>query len=179
MDRIVLNGKTFDKYIEQGEVLAAIKRVGEQINHDYAGKKPLFIVVLKGAMFFAVELMKNIELECTMDVASAKSYGASMTSAGQVQINLPELDFSGKDVIILEDIIDTGHTLKKMSEEILAKHPASLEIAVLVTKPAQREVEVDVKYIGMEVPPKFIVGLGFDYAEYGRNLKHIYAHIGD
>ena len=179
MDRIELNGKTFEKFIEHDEVIAAIGRVAARINQDYAGKKPLFVVVLKGAMFFAVELMKNIELECTMDVASAKSYGASMTSAGQVQINLPELDFAGKDVIILEDIIDTGHTLKKMREEILAQRPASLEIAVLVTKPAQREVEVDVKYIGMEVPPKFIVGLGFDYAEYGRNLKHIYAHIGD
>jgi hypoxanthine phosphoribosyltransferase len=179
MDRIEVNGKTFEKFIDCEVVYSAVRQIADRINLDYVNKKPVFLVVLKGAMFFAVELMKNIDLTCSMQVVTAKSYGDEMTTSGKVEINLPDYDFSGKDVIILEDIIDTGHTLKAMTNELLKQKPASLEIAVLVTKPSQRKVEVEVKYIGLEVPAKFILGMGFDYAEYGRNLKHIYAHIGD
>lgn len=151
-----------------------ISQIGEMISKDYEGRELVLIGVLKGSVMFMADLMKKIEIPCSMDFMAVSSYGNSTKSTGVVRI-LKDLDFGieGKDVLIVEDIIDTGVTLKYLVEYLKARKPNSLEICSLLNKQDRRKADISAKYIGFEVPDFFLVGYGLDYAEKYRNLPFI------
>lgn len=160
--------------IPREEVEKKIKELGEQISKDYAGKEIHLICVLKGGVFITCELAKNITLPLSMDFMSVSSYGDETTSSGRVKI-IKDLDdtIEGKDVLIVEDIIDSGNTLKYLVELLNCRKPNSIRICTLLDKPDRRLTEVDVDYIGFQIPDKFVVGYGLDYTQKYRNLPYI------
>jgi len=160
--------------IDEPALQAAIKRMGEQITQDYTGKDLLLIGVLKGAIMFMVDLARSINLPLTLDFMAISSYGASTVSSGVVRI-LKDLDSSieGKHVLIVEDIIDSGMTLSYLADYLKARGPASLKICALLNKPDRRTSDVAIDYHGFDIPDKFVVGYGLDYAEVYRNLPYI------
>lgn len=151
-----------------------VKAIADQISADYKDKELLLVGVLKGANVFMCDLMREISFPIQIDFIAASSYGHSTESSGVVKI-LKDLDFSieGKHVLIVEDIIDTGLTLKYLTENFHSRGPKSLEICTLLDKPERRIAKLDVKYVGFEIPDEFIVGYGIDYAEKYRNLPYI------
>jgi hypoxanthine phosphoribosyltransferase len=173
-DKIIINGKKFKKHIDKSEIEIAVSKIAEKINKDYLGKSPTFLVILKGALPFAADLIRRVNLPCDLEVMSAKSYGTGISSSGDVKLADFGAKFNGKDIIIVEDIVDTGLTLKALFNNILVHKPASLATAAILSKPDSRLVDVELKYTGIEIPPYFVVGYGLDYAEYGRNLPDIY-----
>ena len=160
--------------IPEETVDAKIKEIGEQISKDYAGKQVHLICVLKGGVFFMCELAKRITVPVSMDFMSVSSYGDGTKSSGVVKIakdlDEPILD---KEVLVVEDIIDSGKTLNHLKPMLESRNPASLHLCTLLSKPDRREVEVPVRYIGFEVPDEFVVGYGLDYAQKYRNLPYI------
>lgn len=151
-----------------------IKELSLRISNDYKGKDLLIVGVLKGSVIFASELIKNITIPCEIDFMAVSSYGTSSETTGVVRI-LKDLDheISGKDIIIIEDIVDSGVTLNYLLRYLLSRNANSVEIVSLLTKPSRRKVDVECKYIGFEVPDEFLVGYGLDYAEKYRNLPFI------
>ena len=169
--------------IEAGEVLvpseeieAKVREMGELITEDYRGEKLLLVGILRGAVVFLSDLMRHLELQCEIDFMEVSSYGAETTSSGVVRI-LKDMQESvtGRHVLVVEDIIDTGLTLAYLRRSLLARRPVSLEICALLSKPSRRQVDLDVKYVGFEVPDVFVVGYGIDYAGAYRNLPDIRA----
>lgn len=160
--------------ISEEKVNARIAEMGARISKDYAGKDVHLIAILKGSVFFACELAKRITVPVTIDFMSVSSYGNSRESSGIVKI-AKDLDepIQGKEVLVVEDIIDSGKTLNHLKPMLMARKPASLNLCTLLNKPERREVEVDVKYIGFDVPDEFVVGYGLDYAQKYRNLPFI------
>ncbi len=151
-----------------------IKELADRINKDYEHKELVVVGILKGSVIFAAELIKNIEVKCEIDFMSVSSYGNSAETSGVVRI-LKDLDnnIEGKHVLLVEDIVDTGITLKYLLEYLKGRKAESIEIVSLLNKPSRRKAKLDVKYIGFEVPDGFIVGFGIDYAEKYRNLPYI------
>ena len=160
--------------IEEDALRDRIAELGAEISVDYAGKDLLLVGVLKGAVFFMADLMRHISVPCEVDFMAISSYGASTDSSGVVRI-LKDLDESieGRNVLVVEDIIDSGLTLSYLKRTLSARGPASLEICALLTKPERREVEVPVRYTGFEIPNRFVVGYGLDFAERYRNLRYV------
>ena len=160
--------------IEEDALRDRIAELGGEISADYAGKDLLLVGVLKGAVFFMADLMRHISIPCEVDFMAISSYGASTDSSGVVRI-LKDLDESieGRNVLVVEDIIDSGLTLSYLKRTLGARHPASLEVCALLTKPERREVDVPVRYIGFEIPNRFVVGYGLDFAERYRNLRYV------
>ena len=156
------------------EVDRKIKEIGLLISRDYEGRDVHLICILKGASFFACELAKRIDVPVTIDFMSVSSYGAGTESSGYVKI-IKDLDspIEGKNVIVVEDIIDSGRTLSHLMELLKSRNPASIELCALLDKPERRVVEVDVKYVGFQVPDLFVVGYGLDYDQKYRNLPYI------
>jgi hypoxanthine phosphoribosyltransferase len=160
--------------IEEAELQRRIAELGRQLSEDYAGKDLLLIGVLKGAVFFMADLMRHVTVPCEVDFMAISSYGASTDSSGIVRI-LKDLDLNieGRDVLVVEDIIDSGLTLSYLTRTLEARHPASLEVCTLLTKPERREVDVPVRYVGFEIPNRFVIGYGLDFAERYRNLPFV------
>ena len=160
--------------IEEDALRERIAELGAEISEDYAGKDLLLVGVLKGAVFFMADLMRQISVPCEVDFMAISSYGASTDSSGVVRI-LKDLDESieGRNVLVVEDIIDSGLTLSYLKRTLSARKPATLEICALLTKPDRREVEVPVRYTGFEIPNRFVVGYGLDFAERYRNLRYV------
>ena len=151
-----------------------ISELGEEISADYAGRDLLLVGVLKGAVFFMADLMRGLTIPCEIDFMAISSYGDSTDSSGVVRI-LKDLDINieGRDVLVVEDIIDSGLTLSYLMRNLEAREPASLEICALLTKPERREIEVPVRYVGFEIPNRFVIGYGLDFAERYRNLPYV------
>lgn len=151
-----------------------IRELGAEITRDYEGSNLLLIGVLKGSVFFMADLARSIDLPLEMDYMAVSSYGNATESSGVVRM-LKDLDapIAGRDVLIVEDIIDSGRTLSYLVELLEQRGPASIEICTLLTKPERLEVEIDCRYIGFEIPNRFVVGYGLDYAERYRNLEYI------
>src|SRR5215212_4528015 len=162
--------------IPSSEIQEKVREVGKIITQDYRGERLLLVGVLRGAVIVLGDLMRNIDLPCEIDFMDISSYGSGTSSSGVVRIlkDLEE-DITGRHVLIVEDIIDTGLTLSYLKRSLLARKPASLEVCALLTKPARRRVELDIKYLGFEVPDEFVVGYGLDYAGAYRNLSDIHA----
>ena len=156
------------------QIKKRVKELGEQINRDYAGKTPLMIGVLKGCFVFFADLARCIGLNCEIRFLIASSYGYSSVTSGTIKIGT-ELDFpiAGRDVIIIEDILDSGVTLSSLRELISEHEPSSLKICALLDKPARRQVQISADYLGFLCPDEFVVGYGLDYAERYRNLPYI------
>jgi hypoxanthine phosphoribosyltransferase len=151
-----------------------ISDLGAEISADYAGKDLLLVGVLKGAVFFMADLMRELTVPCEIDFMAISSYGAATDSSGVVRI-LKDLDINvaGRNVLVVEDIIDSGLTLSYLMRNLRARKPASLEICALLTKPERREIDVPVRYIGFEIPNRFVIGYGLDFAERYRNLPYV------
>ena len=160
--------------IPSSEIQDKVRELGERVTEDYRGEKPLLIGVLRGAVVVMGDLMRNIDLQCEIDFMDISSYGSGTSSSGVVRIlkDLEE-DITDRHVLIVEDIIDTGLTLSYLLRSLLARKPASLQICALLSKPSRRRVDLDVKYLGFEVPDEFVVGYGLDYAGAYRNLPDI------
>ncbi len=160
--------------LSEEEVDARIKAIGEQISKDYAGKQVHLICVLKGGSFFLCELAKRITVPVSLDFMSVSSYGGDTKSSGVVKI-VKDLDESimGKDVLVVEDIVDSGRTLSYLMEMLKERGPASLRLCTLLDKPERRVVDVHVDYTGFQIPDEFVVGYGLDYAQRYRNLPYI------
>jgi hypoxanthine phosphoribosyltransferase len=160
--------------IDEDELRAIVERLGEQITEDYKGKDVLLIGILKGSVIFMADLMRAIDLPCNIDFMAVSSYGNGTESSGRVKINKDlDNDIQGKDIIIIEDILDSGKTLYYIRDILSARKPASIKICTLFDKPERREADIKADYIGSLVPNEFIVGYGLDYAEYYRNLPFI------
>src|SRR3712207_5948018 len=162
--------------VQPDDLQRRVKELGAEITRDYAGKEPLLIGVLKGAVFFLSDLMRQIDVPCKLDFMAVASYGDATESSGVVRI-LKELDtpIEGRHVLIVEDIVDSGLTLQYLMKNLRSRRPASLEVCALLTKPARREAEVSAKYIGFEIPNRFVIGYGLDHAERYRNLPYVAA----
>ena len=160
--------------IEEERVAARIRELGEAISQEYEGREIHLICVLKGGVFFMCELAKRITVPVTMDFMSVSSYGSGTSSSGVVRI-VKDLDqpLEGKDVLIVEDIIDSGRTLGYLIEILKKRHPKSLRLCTLLDKPERRVKPVEVHYTGFSIPDEFVVGYGLDYAEKYRNLPYI------
>ncbi|HET7271144.1 MAG TPA: hypoxanthine phosphoribosyltransferase [Rubrobacter sp.] len=160
--------------ITSEEIEEKVREIGARITEDYSGEKLLLIGILRGAVVIMSDLMRNIDLPCELDFMDISSYGSGTSSSGVVRIlkDLEE-DITDRHVLIVEDIIDTGLTLSYLVRSLLARKPASLEICALLSKPSRRHAELDVKYLGFEVPDEFVVGYGLDYAGAYRNLPDI------
>jgi hypoxanthine phosphoribosyltransferase len=160
--------------ISEAELQARIRALGAEISADYQGRELLLVGVLKGAVFFMADLMRAISVACEIDFMAISSYGAATDSSGVVRI-LKDLDINidGRHVLVVEDIIDSGLTLSYLLRNLESREPASLEICALLTKPERREIDVPVRYIGFEIPNRFVIGYGLDFAERYRNLPYV------
>jgi hypoxanthine phosphoribosyltransferase len=160
--------------IDEERLRSRVAELGEEISVDYAGRDLLLIGVLKGAVFFMADLMRHLTVTCEVDFMAISSYGAATDSSGVVRI-LKDLDINivGRDVLVVEDIIDSGLTLSYLMRNLEAREPASLEICALLTKPERREIDVPVRYVGFEIPNRFVIGYGLDFAERYRNLPYV------
>jgi hypoxanthine phosphoribosyltransferase len=160
--------------LEEDAIQARIRELGREISSDYAGRELLLVGVLKGAVFFMADLMRAITVPCEIDFMAISSYGASTDSSGVVRI-LKDLDINieGRHVLVVEDIVDSGLTLSYLVRNLESREPASLEVCSLLTKPGRREIEVDIRYVGFEIPNRFVIGYGLDFAERYRNLPYV------
>ncbi len=160
--------------VESDDLARRVLELGEQISAEYAGRTLLLIGVLKGALFFLSDLMRALEVECEVDFMALASYGSATDSSGVVRI-LKDLDASieGRDVLIVEDIVDSGLTLSYLMRTLRAREPASLEVCALLTKPERRKVDLPIRYVGFEIPNRFVIGYGLDHAERYRNLPYV------
>jgi len=156
-----------------------ISELGAQITADYAGRAPLLVAVLKGAVMFMADLARAISLPVEMDFMAVSSYGSATKTSGVVRIVKDlDIDLGGRDVIIVEDIVDSGLTLNYLRKSLAARHPASLEVCALLLKEGMQKVEPDLKYVGFRIPDEFVLGFGLDVAERYRNLNDLRVYIG-
>ena len=174
MRLITIKDKKFKSYISSVKISEAVKNVAQKINTDLAGESPVFLAVLNGSFMFAADLMKEINLNCEISFVKLASYHGT-TSTGTVSelIGLNQ-DISGRIVIVVEDIVDTGNTLEKLTEILNNKKVKSFKIATAFFKPSAYTKKIKVDYVGMEIPNDFVVGYGLDYDGYGRNLKDVF-----
>ena len=163
-----------DILVQPDDLQHRVRELAREISRDYAGRDLLLIGVLKGAVFFLSDLMRHLEVECEVDFMAVSSYGSSTDSSGIVRI-LKDLDapIEGRDVLIVEDIVDSGLTLSYLFRMLRARNPATLEVCALLTKPERREVDLPIRYVGFEIPNRFAIGYGLDHAERFRNLPYV------
>lgn len=160
--------------IDEERLQKRIKEIAEEINKDYIGKELVLICILKGSTFFTVDLSKSIKNDLTIEFIQVSSYGAGTVSSGNVDLKLDlEKSIEGKDVIVIEDIIDTGRTLSYLLEHLKERKPNSLKLCTLLDKPERRIYDVKVDYVGFEIPDKFVIGYGLDYDQLYRNIPYI------
>jgi hypoxanthine phosphoribosyltransferase len=160
--------------IEEERLTARVRELAEKINEDYAGKKIHLVCILKGSVFFACELAKNIKVPLTMDFMTVSSYGDSTTSSGTITIEQDlSMDVANREILIVEDIVDSGRTLSYLVNVLKKRNPASLSIVTLLDKPSCRVTSVETAYCGFEIEDRFVVGYGLDYAQKYRNLPYI------
>jgi hypoxanthine phosphoribosyltransferase len=174
--RRVRDPKIGEILVQPDQLQRRVRELGAEISADYEGRNPLLIGVLKGAIFFLSDLMREIRCPCELDFMAVASYGSSTASSGVVRI-LKDLDapIEGRDVIIVEDIVDSGLTLQYLMRNLGARSPASLEVCALLTKPDRRKVDLPTRYLGFEIPDRFAIGYGLDHDERFRNLPYVAA----
>ncbi len=174
MGVVKIKDKSFETSITEAEIKQRVKAVAEQINHDMAGKNPLLLAVLNGAFVFAADLMRELTIPCEISFVKLASY-QGVTSSGTVKevIGINE-NLAGRTIIIVEDIVESGLTMKRMIESIGTRNPASVHICTLLLKPDRLQVPLDIEYVAFSIPNDFILGYGLDYDQQGRQLRDIY-----
>jgi len=177
MSIVTIKDKTFKTFIPEAEIKQRVKAVAEKINRDMADKNPLLLAVLNGSFMFAADLMRDITIPCEISFVKLASYQGT-TSTGEIKevIGLNE-DIAGRTVIFVEDIVDTGVTMKRMIETLGTRNPESIHICTLLLKPDKLRVPLDIAYTAIEIPNDFILGYGLDYDQQGRNLRDIYTLV--
>lgn len=177
METLQIKDKKFAVSIPEAEIRRQVKRVAEEINRDLCGSKPLFLAILNGSFIFAADLMREITLESQISFVKLASY-SGMSSTGEVvdMIGL-DADIEGRDVVVVEDIVDSGLTMQHVMEMLRARNPRSLAVCTLLVKPENLKVDVDIRYRCFEIPNDFIVGYGLDYDGFGRNTRDIYTVV--
>lgn len=177
MNRIQIKDKNFEISIPEAKILEHIKVVADKLNADYADKNPLFLAVLNGSFVFAADLMRMITIPSEISFVKLASYqGTTSTGVIKEVIGINE-DLTDRHVVIVEDIVESGLTIKRMIETLGTRNPASIEICTLLLKPERLTVPLEVNYVAMEIPNDFIVGYGLDYDHQGRNLRDIYTVV--
>ena len=162
--------------VEAEDLQARVRELGEEINRDYRGRDLVLIGVLKGAVLFLADLIRELEIPCEVDFMAVSSYGSSTDSSGVVRI-LKDLDASieDRDVLLVEDIVDSGLTLHYLLKNLRARNPGSLEVCALLTKPERRRVDLPIRYVGFKIPNRFAIGYGLDHGQRFRNLRYVAA----
>jgi hypoxanthine phosphoribosyltransferase len=160
--------------VQRDDLTHRVRELAAEVSRDYKGRDLFLVGVLKGAVFFLSDLMRHLEIPCEVDFMAVSSYGSSTDSSGIVRI-LKDLDapIEGREVLIVEDIVDSGLTLSYLLRTLKARNPASLEVCALLTKPERRKVDLPIKYVGFEIPNRFAIGYGLDHAERFRNLPYV------
>jgi hypoxanthine phosphoribosyltransferase len=170
------DGAIGEVLVSEQDLQRRVAELGAEINRDYQGRDVVMIGVLKGAVLFVADLMRELTVPCEVDFMAVSSYGSATDSSGVVRI-LKDLDASieDRDVLIVEDIIDSGLTLQYLVRSLKARNPRSLEVCALLTKPERRRVDVPIRYVGFEIPDRFVIGYGLDHAQHYRNLRYVAA----
>lgn len=177
MSRITIKDLTFETSIPEATILERVERVAEKLNKDMADKTPLFLAVLNGSFMYASDLMKFINIPCEISFVKVASYAGTESSGKVTEVIGLNEDITGREIVIIEDIVDTGHTMERMLEILKKKNPANIHISTLLLKPGKLQVPLDIEYAAMEIPNDFIVGYGLDYDQQGRNLRDIYTLV--
>ena len=175
MEEVVIKGKTFQEYISEEKLLTRIKSLAQEINEKYGGLKPLFVTVLNGAFVFAADFIRELTIKPEIQFIRVSTYGDSMESTRRAR-EVMGLSVSLKDrnVVLIEDIVDTGYTAQYLREEFLTRGAASISMVSLLFKPEPFKGEIPPEFVGFKIPPEFVVGYGLDYAQEGRELRSIY-----
>jgi len=177
MEEIKVHDKSFSVSIAEKDILKRVSEIAKEINENCKFKNPLFLAVLNGSFMFTSDLMKEINIDCELQFIKMKSY-TGMHSTAQVQMLVgPTMAVSGRSVIIIEDIVDTGNTIKELVHQLNSLHPNDVKICSLLLKPDKYDGSIPVDYVGFEIPDDFVIGYGLDYDGLGRNLKQIYTVI--
>lgn len=179
MNKIQIHDKTFSLSISEEEIQNAVARVGEEINRDLAGSNPLFICVLNGAFMFAGDLMKIVNFPCEITFVKLSSYEGLYTSGNVKEVIGLNESVVDRNVVVVEDIVDTGITMERIIASLMAKGAKSIKVCTFLQKPEALQRDIEVDYVAMKIPTQFIVGYGLDYDGYGRNLKEIYTVCED
>ena len=173
MSIVQIKDKRFKTFISEDEIQQRVKAVADRINHDMEGKKPLLLAVLNGSFVFAADLMRHITIPCEISFVKLASYEGTVSTGKVVEVMGLNEDITGRDVIIVEDIVDTGKTMERMLDTLGTRNPNSLHICTLLLKPEKLKIPLNIEYAAMEIPNDFIVGYGLDYDQEGRNLRDI------
>lgn len=175
MKQVTYNGLTFEPYITRDRIDARIKELGAQMSRDFAGKLPLFLVVLNGAFPFASDLFRSLDIDAEIAFIRFKSYSGTQSTGTVKELMGLTDDIEGRTVVVVEDIIDTGHTIHKLVNDLRAKNPAELKVATLLFKPEALVRDVKPDYVAFEIPKKFVIGFGLDLNGLARNLPDVYS----
>lgn len=174
---IKVKDKSFTVTISERAIKRQIKRIADQINRDYKGKRPVFLAVLNGSFIFAADLLREIDLPCEISFVKLASYEGTNTTGSVREVIGLNIDITGRPVIIVEDIVDTGLTMAHMLDTLKKQNPESIDICTLLLKPSKLQVKLDIRYCCKQIPDDFVVGYGLDYDGFGRNTKDIYTII--
>lgn len=177
MSIVQIKDKRFKTFISEDEIQQRVKAVADRINHDMEGKKPLLLAVLNGSFVFAADLMRHITIPCEISFVKLASYEGTVSTGKVVEVMGLNEDITGRDIIIVEDIVDTGKTMERMLDALGTRNPNSLHICTLLLKPEKLKIPLNIEYAAMEIPNDFIVGYGLDYDQEGRNLRDIYTLV--
>jgi hypoxanthine phosphoribosyltransferase len=174
-NEITINNDRFRLFLSEEQIQKRVKELAAQINEDYKGKVPIFIGILNGSFIFFSDLVREITLDCEVDFLKLSSYGDAKISSGQVTL-LKDLNcqVNGRDIIVVEDIVDSGLSIDFMKSLVMRENPASFRVVTLLLKKSVAKVNFPIDYVGFEIPPEFVIGYGLDYAQKVRNLKSIY-----
>lgn len=179
METIQVKDKLFTPFLREADIQKEIKRVASEINRDYAGKEPLFLCILNGSFMFAADLLKDVTIPCNVSFVKVASYQGTDTTGKVKELMGLQESVEGRHVIIVEDIVDTGYTMRDVLDSLAEKNAASVNVCALLCKPDKLKVEINLKYLAMNIPNGFIVGYGLDYDGFGRNSRDIYKIVKD
>ena len=174
MGTIQVKDRMFEVFLKEEDIQKEIKRVASEINRDYQGKEPLFLCILNGSFMFAADLLKNVSVPCNVSFVKVASYQGTDTTGKVKELMGLQEDVEGRHIIIVEDIVDTGYTMRDILDSLKDKKAASVEVCALLCKPDKLKVDLTLKYLALNIPNGFIVGYGLDYDGFGRNSRDIY-----
>ena len=174
MGTIHVKDREFEVFLKEEDIQKEIKRVAAEINRDYVGKEPLFLCVLNGSFMFAADLLKDVNVPCNVSFVKVSSYQGTDTTGKVKELMGLQEDVEGRHIIIVEDIVDTGYTMRDVLDSLAEKKAASVQVCALLCKPDKLKIDINLKYLAMNIPNGFIVGYGLDYDGFGRNSRDIY-----